>query len=111
MKIELDQYFDWVTFVAEENDQLLGFVSGRVYMEDDRILDKVGYIEELFVTEKARGRKLGLSLMEKILAVLADEGCTVYRTSAYSNNPAALSLYRKLGFLDEAIELARKVVK
>lgn len=109
MKIELEQYFDWDTYVADEEGKLLGFVAGRVIIEEDRILDKVGIIEELFVTENARGMKLGIQLMEKILEILAEKNCEVYRTSAYINNTVALSLYRRFGFIDEAIELSRKV--
>mgnify|MGYP001294729933 FL=1 len=111
MKIELGQYFNLHTYVAEQDGKLLGFVVGQITNEPDRILDKIGYIEELFVTENARGLKLGQSLMETILNVLKTEGCTVYRTSAYVNNTVAINLYRKFGFIDDSLELSRKVNK
>lgn len=109
MEIELNQYFNWITFVAEENNELLGFVSARITTEEDLVLDKVGYIEELFVTKKARGQKLGQVLFEKVISELESNGCKVLRTSAFINNTPALSLYRKYGFIDEAIELVKKV--
>jgi len=105
MRIELGQYFNWYSFVAEEGSQLLGFVSGRVYSESEHVLDKIGYIEELFVIKSARGKKLGKQLMRKIIDMLIEQGCVVIRTSAYSNNTVALNLYRSIGFIDEAVEL------
>lgn len=110
MQIELKQYFNWSTYVAEEGEEILGFISARISIEPDLVLDKIGIIEEFFVTERARGKKIGKTLMEKILEVLAQKGCVVYRTSAYFNNTIALSFYRRFGFKDEAIELSRKVV-
>ena len=109
MSIELEQYYSWYTYVAEEEGKLLGFVTAKIIVEGDRVLDKIGTIEELFVTKNARGMKLGQQLMEKLLTLLAHEGCLVYRTSAYANNNVAISLYKKLGFLEESIELSRKV--
>lgn len=108
MKIELEEYFLWHTYILEDEENIVGFVVGKISNENDRVLDKIGNVEELFVTEKARGQKLGQQLMEKILTVFKDEGCKVIRTSAYANNTAALSLYRKFGFIDESIELSRK---
>lgn len=109
MKIELNQYYDWITYVAEEDNKLLGFASGRVYTEEEHVLDKIGYLEELFVTESARGMRLGRKLVDVVIEELVNQGCAVLRTSAYSNNTIALNLYRGLGFLDESIDLVRKV--
>lgn len=107
MEIELAQYFNWLSFVAEENGELLGFVVGKITIEEDLVLDKVGHLEELFVTEKARGQKLGQQLLERLLQEFEMQGCRVLRTNAYANNTAALSLYRKYGFIDESIELVK----
>lgn len=108
MQAELEKYFGWHTLVAEEGSQLLGFVAARVKTEEHKVLEKVGYIEELFVTTTARGQKLGSKLMEKIISVLQQQGCTVLGVDAYAMNTAALGLYRKFGFIDKAIVLTRK---
>jgi GNAT superfamily N-acetyltransferase len=109
MRSELEKYFTWESYVAEENGKLLGFVCARIEDKEYKVLDKLGYIEELFVTETVRGQKIGTQLLEKIISVLKEKGCNVLGIDAYAPNESALKLYRKLGFIDHNVVLMRKV--
>lgn len=64
-------------------------------------------IEELVVDEPFRGRGLGGSLLDAVVAFGAEKGCAEVSVSTMTTNTAALDLYRKHGFGDEAVLLER----
>jgi ribosomal protein S18 acetylase RimI-like enzyme len=56
------------------------------------------WLEDLFVVDAARGAGLGRALTEAVLARAAARGCRRVELDVNSENPAALALYRSLGF-------------
>jgi GNAT superfamily N-acetyltransferase len=55
-------------------------------------------LEDLFVREAARGSGLGRALAEGVVGLARERGCRRVELDANDNNPAALGLYRSLGF-------------
>jgi ribosomal protein S18 acetylase RimI-like enzyme len=56
------------------------------------------WLEDLFVRADARGTGVGRALTEAVLERAAARGCRRVELDVNSENPAALALYRSLGF-------------
>jgi ribosomal protein S18 acetylase RimI-like enzyme len=56
------------------------------------------WLEDLYVRPEARGSGLGRALVEAVMERAAARGCRRVELDVSSENPAALSLYRSLGF-------------
>jgi GNAT superfamily N-acetyltransferase len=56
------------------------------------------WLEDLFVTEAARGRGVGAGLVEAAIARAAGRGCRRVELDVSDGNPAALALYERFGF-------------
>jgi ribosomal protein S18 acetylase RimI-like enzyme len=56
------------------------------------------WLEDLFVSADARGQGLGRALTTAVLERAAARGCRRVELDVNTENPAALNLYRSLGF-------------
>jgi len=56
------------------------------------------WLEDLFVREAARGRRLGAALVEAAVERARARGCRRIELDTDSDNSEALGLYRRLGF-------------
>lgn len=72
---------------------LLGFVLSHVVVPEAEILT-------VAVTPKARGKKLGGTLLAHHLGRLAALGVTVSHLEVEAGNTAAIALYRRLGYVE-----------
>jgi ribosomal protein S18 acetylase RimI-like enzyme len=66
-----------------------------------------GLVEELVVREGRRGQGVGGLLLRHLLERCRSAGCAEVSISTMPGNRAALALYRRLGFADEAVLLER----
>ena len=55
------------------------------------------YLKELFVSERARRRGVGAQLLDAVKEVSEEAGCSRLEWTGDTDNPAALSFYKKLG--------------
>ena len=58
------------------------------------------WIEDVFVSQDARGEGLGRALMEAVLERARERGCKRIELDVDADNEPALALYRSLGFGD-----------
>lgn len=107
MVTELKQYHKWLSFVAEEDQKVVGFIVGKINDKSHKVLNKQGYIEEFFVTEGKRGKGIGTMLFNKIVEEFKKHNCNHLGTDGYVTNTKALEYYRKLGFQDRIIGMVR----
>ena len=88
--------------VAESEDDLAGFLMGRVttWESEPPILAprRIGVIEVVWVAERARRRGVGSKLVEEALAYAARRGVSVVETTYETGNPEAARMWKKLGF-------------
>ena len=97
-----DKYFDGsiTAFIACSNRQLVGFISGTV-REVNSILSperRVGYINELVVSESHRNLGIGLSLMDKIESDLCSQDIEELGLTVASFNHEGEDFYHKMGY-------------
>ena len=81
----------WHFFVAEFKGNVVGY--GGVYL----ILDE-GQISNIAVLPDFRGKKIGLALLEKIIELCQNKGCTKITLELRQSNTVARALYEKCGF-------------
>jgi ribosomal protein S18 acetylase RimI-like enzyme len=87
-------------FVAEEDGQVLGYVSSWIDGEAG-----IGHIPQLALTAAARGQGLGRRLLEHALARFRREGIRFAKIETLDQNHIAQRLFPSLGF----VEVARQI--
>ncbi|MBN3037270.1 MAG: GNAT family N-acetyltransferase [Candidatus Diapherotrites archaeon] len=97
-------------FVAEENNELIGFVMG----EDERLRDpfkekKIGYLADLFVAEEHRGKGIGKALLDAMTDWFASRGLRIMSLTAYTQNKEAEEFYLANGFEKTVVYYRRPV--
>lgn len=96
-------------FVAEDNGLLIGYVSGQVKEYPDKLFDKGGCVEDWFVSEKHRNKKIGKLLFEHIHRLFKKLGCDHLRLDTFAVNKHVLDIYHKMGFKDTFIALSKEI--
>ncbi len=90
--------------VAEVEGQTAGFISYY------RKSPEHGYIWVLAVDKNFRGRHLGESLVTHVITYFKSVGANYVTLNTRTNNKPALSLYKKIGFLEQSRDDDRGMV-
>ena len=92
--------------LAQQGEVVLGLLScslrPNLYHAGNSCL-----IEELVVTETARGLGVGSRLVSALLERLQESDCEEVSVSTLPDNHQAIKFYKKHGFVDEAVFLER----
>lgn len=90
--------------IATENKELIGWIlmGGR---EDQFSGKKIGFIYELYVIEKYRGKGIAKKLIQTGIGQLKNEGYSEIRLTVYAGNPA-LQIYESLGFKKRTVTMS-----
>ncbi len=93
-------------FVAEEDGTVTGYAFcifqqhiGHNILTDIRTL----YIDDLCVDEKFRGRHIGTTLYEYVLAFAREQGCYNVTLNVWACNEDAMRFYERLGLRTQKI--------
>ncbi len=84
----------WVTFVADDAGALVGMATGAV------IDDGAAELLQMWVDPNGRRSGVGTRLCEVVLRWAADRGAPVISLAVNGADPAAVALYRSVGFRD-----------
>lgn len=96
---------DRACFVAEENTQVIGFVSVKRCQHWSGAIE--AYIGELMVATTAEGRGVGRALVEEAVDWSQSQGCDRIALETGSANAPALAFYHSLGFEHDEVRLSR----
>jgi len=84
-----------ISLIAKENDKIIGFVIGMIYVEDNIL---TGHILTLDVSPNHRRKGVGIKLLQELEKIFRSKQVKVSRLEVREDNVAALSLYQKLGY-------------
>jgi len=84
-----------ISLIAKENDKIIGFIIGMVYVEDDVL---TGHILTIDVSPSYRRKGVGIKLLQELERIFRDRQVKVSRLEVREDNIAALGLYQKLGY-------------
>ena len=89
---------DGKIFVAEEKDQIIGFIPS-----------KEGWAGLLFVKPEYRGSGTGQQLLNEMKNYFISKNCTSIRLLVLSDNKHAIAVYEKNGFMRHDLEMILKL--
>ncbi|MEM2249874.1 MAG: ribosomal protein S18-alanine N-acetyltransferase [Candidatus Bathyarchaeia archaeon] len=92
---QLLQNQNCISLIAKENDKIIGFIIGMVYVEDNIL---IGHILTIDVSQGHRRKGVGIKLLQELEKIFKDKQVKVSRLEVREDNIAALSLYQKLGY-------------
>lgn len=101
-------------YVAEDDSKFLGFTAGFMTKQSDENLlsvipTKLGVVSDVFVSEEARGKGLGQTLLEHIEIYLKSCGADTLWINIVAFNDGAHNFYKKHGYHDREIGLMKRV--
>lgn len=101
---------DSEVFIAEDKAKLAGFiiVNIRDYIPVYE-MDKLGYIDVLFVEEEFQEKGLGSKLKDKAMEWFKEKNLRKTYLLVDIANKKAHRIYKKWGFLDYHVEMRKKV--
>jgi len=83
----------WWTFVAEEESVILGFA--LYYIRYSTWKGQRMYLEDIIVTEQARGKGIGKLLMDRLIEEAKEKGFTGIMWQVLEWNEPAINFYKK----------------
>ncbi|PLK49568.1 GNAT family N-acetyltransferase [Uliginosibacterium sp. TH139] len=88
------------TFVAERDDQVIGFVSVSMFQESGSLMQPMRYgrIGSVSVASEHRGKGVGRALMARAEEWAAKHGAIDMRLHAWAFNERAIALYEEQGY-------------
>ena len=95
-------------FVYENDDTVVGFILLQAKERPDfdfMIYGKYCYIMDVIVTEAHRNKGFGTALMNSAKNWAKEQNCSFINLDVLVNNPEAIKLYEKLGFIPKAQEM------
>ena len=104
--------FDGVVLVAEADGAVSGFVSVWTRYRSSEPEDdpaEYGYVSDLVVSARHRGRGIGRALLRAAEARARQAGVDTLRVSVKAGNTSALSLYSVEGFENSEIDLEKRL--
>lgn len=84
-----------VGLTAKKDGEIIGFIIGAVYYDNDRL---VGHILTIDVSQRHRRKGIGVKLLQEIEKIFAGKGVVKCRLEVREDNIAAIKLYTKLGY-------------
>ena len=88
------------TLIATEGDLGLGFAS----FGSDLETETRGHLFSLYVAPESAGRGVGSKLLEAVIAQLSNIEKSEVTLWVFKDNPTAIGLYRKFGFIETGRE-------
>ncbi len=98
--------------VYEDNGNVVGFILLQAKTRPDfsfMIQGKYCYIMDVIVTEAHRNKGFGTALMNSAKDWAKEQNCSFINLDVLVNNPGAIKLYEKLGFIPKAQEMYCKL--
>ena len=98
--------------VYENDGRVVGFILLQAKERPDfdfMLPGKYCYIMDIIVTESHRNKGYGTALMNAAKTWAKEHNCNFINLDVLVNNPGAINLYKKLGFIPKAQEMYCKL--
>jgi ribosomal protein S18 acetylase RimI-like enzyme len=87
-----------IVYIAEDNGQPVGFAMAHIFKAFMRKrIDKIGFLEYLYVEDKYRNKGIGAMLLEKVENFLRDKKISRIRLTTFTTNTDAIRFYSAHG--------------
>ncbi len=93
----------------EEGEEGWRFIQGSVHQRKNHQLSKLGYIDELYVKEEARGQGVAKNLFSELESEFKKQGCDHITTHTDFENELSQQFYLQAGMHKATIELWKEL--
>jgi ribosomal protein S18 acetylase RimI-like enzyme len=101
---------DCVIYVSELDERIVGFVSGYIVRRNPHLsTERVGKVDNIFVSEDSRGNGVGTQLLESLFNFYKSNGIVYIEISCDLQNAGARRLYERLGFKEQKVLMIKEV--
>jgi ribosomal-protein-alanine acetyltransferase len=87
--------YDSLSYIARINDQIAGFIIGRIDIERNQLF---GHIITIEVKTEYRRKMVAQKLLKEIENTIKNKGINECRLEVREDNTTAINLYQKLGY-------------
>jgi len=87
--------YNSLSYIARINDQIAGFIIGRIDIERNQLF---GHIVTIEVIAQYRRKGVAQKLLNEVETIVKSKGAKECRLEVRENNVMALKLYQKLGY-------------
>ncbi len=98
-----------VFLVAESNNEIVGFIDGRIMEEAIWYKEKVGILEHICVKKENRRNNVASNLLKEFESRIINMGAKYIQILAFPNNKPAMDLYKKFGYEMYSIYLSKRI--
>jgi ribosomal protein S18 acetylase RimI-like enzyme len=84
--------------IAEDQGVAVGYITGRVTVEPERVLPRRGVVEDWYVVPAARGVGVGARLLRSLEDRFREAGCDIVESATWAANLSARRIHDELGF-------------
>lgn len=98
-----------VFLVAESNNEIVGFIDGRIMEETIWYKEKVGILEHICVKKENRRNNVASNLLKEFESRLISMGAKYIQILAFPNNKPAMDLYKKYGYDMYSVYLSKRI--
>ncbi len=96
---------NYICFVGEEGEVLVGFIVGQIKEKEDRVYGKEGFVEKWFVAKNHQNEGIGKELFNKMEEEFKKADCTHILLDTHVENAHALQIYENMGFNKRLVTL------
>lgn len=97
------------TQVVESNNEIVGFIDGRIMEEAIWYKEKVGILEHICVKKENRRNNVASNLLKEFESRLISMGVKYIQILAFPNNKPAIHLYKKYGYEVYSVYLSKRI--
>ncbi len=106
-----DKDFDesYIFVAVDDSEKIGGFIQGSIHQRKNHKLSKLGYINELYVKEEARGQGVAKNLFSELESEFRKQGCDHVTTHTDFENELSQQFYLQSGMHKATIELWKEL--
>ncbi len=105
-----DNFNESIFFIAKDaSNKVVGFIQGTIHERKNHKLNKLGYIDELYVQEIARWKGVAKNLFKELECDFKKQGCDHITTHTDIENDLSQHFYEQVGMRKTTIELWKKL--
>jgi ribosomal protein S18 acetylase RimI-like enzyme len=98
---------DYITFVAETDGRVVGYICGYMRDKPHRRYHREGHIEDFFVRAEHRRSGIGRRLFDALCVELTHAGADHLTLSAHVSNSGAIRFYERDGFIPRTVSFIK----
>ena len=112
-------YQDYITGINEDSDnwkvllaftreqQAIGFITGSITNDENLVRNRIGKLEDWYVTESYRAKGVGMQLYNILETWFKQQGCTQVLSETWHGNTLSLKAHEQLGFFVSGVAFGK----